>query len=61
MQKPELINYYFEQLALITDPYHRTNPNNKKDFLEVISDPQKFAAFDIAVELHRAGSLPWVG
>jgi len=59
MQKPELINYYFEQLDLITDPHLRANPNTKKDFPEVISCPQKFAAFDIAVELHRAGNRPW--
>ncbi|MBD2518133.1 hypothetical protein H6G93_24775 [Nostoc sp. FACHB-973] len=61
MHKPELIKYYFGQLALIANPHLRVNPNTKKDFLEVISCPHKFAAFDIAVELHRAGSRPWVG
>ncbi|AFY45737.1 hypothetical protein [Nostoc sp. PCC 7107] len=60
-QKPKLIHYYYQQLALIKDPYLRANPNITKDFPTVISDPHKFAAFDIAVELHRDGSRPWAG
>ncbi|MBD2302606.1 hypothetical protein H6G80_31365 [Nostoc sp. FACHB-87] len=60
LSKPELIHYYYQRLALIQNPHLRANPNTK-DFPEVKTDPQKFAAFDLAVELHRAGSCPWVG
>ncbi|HEY9804540.1 MAG TPA: hypothetical protein V6D25_29680 [Leptolyngbyaceae cyanobacterium] len=56
----ELIIYYWQRLALIHDPHHRANPNIK-DFAEVLRCPQKWKAFDIAVELHRNGSRPWIG
>ncbi|MBD2491944.1 hypothetical protein [Aulosira sp. FACHB-615] len=60
LTKRELIHYYYQRLALITDPHFRANPSTK-NFPEVKTDPTKFAAFDLAVELHRNGSRPWVG
>ncbi|MBD2505674.1 hypothetical protein [Anabaena azotica] len=56
----ELIIYYWQRLSLITDQHHRANPSIK-EFAEVSRCPQKWKAFDIAVELHRNGSKPWVG
>ncbi len=59
--QPELIHYYWQRLALIRDSHLRANPSTKKDFPKVLLCPQKFKAFDTAVELHRNGSRPWVG
>ncbi|MBW4689242.1 MAG: hypothetical protein KME40_30150 [Komarekiella atlantica HA4396-MV6] len=58
--RPELIHYYWQRLSLIRDSHLRVNPSIKKDFPEALSCPQKFYAFDTAVELHRNGSRPWV-
>jgi hypothetical protein len=58
--KPELIQYYYQRLALITHAHLRNNASTK-DFPEAHSDPQKFYGFDLAVELHRSGGRPWVG
>ncbi|MEJ1932026.1 hypothetical protein WDZ92_17440 [Nostoc sp. NIES-2111] len=57
---PELIVYYWQRLALINDLHLRANASIKY-FPEVKSCPQKYKAFDIAVELHRNSSKPWVG
>ncbi len=57
---PELIVYYWQRLFLINDLHLRVNASIK-DFPEVKYCPQKYKAFDIAVELHRNSSKPWVG
>ncbi|BAT56933.1 hypothetical protein NOS3756_59450 (plasmid) [Nostoc sp. NIES-3756] len=57
---PELIVYYWQRLSLIRDPHQRANLS-LKDFPEVKYCPQKWKAFDIAVELHRNSSKPIVG
>jgi hypothetical protein len=61
--KSELIQYYWQLLSLIKDPHLRANPNPKNfpEVPEVLLNPLKFDAFDIAVELHRSGSCPWFG
>ncbi|WP_341531550.1 hypothetical protein WKK05_36330 (plasmid) [Nostoc sp. UHCC 0302] len=58
--KSELLQYYWQRLNLINDPHIRANPNLKKDFPEVISDPLKWYTFDIAVELQRNNSKLWL-
>ncbi|QLE45630.1 hypothetical protein FD723_35815 (plasmid) [Nostoc sp. C052] len=58
--KSELIQYYWQRLKLINDPYIKCNPNAKKYFPEVVSDQLKWESFDIAVELHRNNSKPWI-